>query len=400
MAVGDTRGVSIDLGLPAAPPPVLAPRRVTRQLTLRHPTHPVLVGGGAPVSVQSMTTTLTADVDSTLQQIAELTATGCEVVRVAVPSQDDADALSAIARKSGIPVVADIHFQPRYVFAAIKAGCAGVRVNPGNIKQFDDKIKEIARAAADTGTPIRIGVNAGSLDPRLLAKYGKATPEALVESALWEASLFEEHGFGDIKISVKHHDPVIMVQAYRLLAAQCDYPLHLGVTEAGPAFQGTIKSAVAFGALLSEGIGDTIRVSLSAPPVEEVKVGIGILESLNLRQRGLEIVSCPSCGRAQVDVYTLAEQVTAGLEGLDVPLRVAVMGCVVNGPGEAREADLGVASGNGKGQIFVRGEVIKTVPEHQIVETLIEEAMKLAEVMKNAEGMGNDGAGGPVVSVS
>lgn len=400
MAVGDTRGVSIDLGLPAAPPPVLAPRRVTRQLTLRHPTHPVLVGGGAPVSVQSMTTTLTADVDSTLQQIAELTAAGCEVVRVAVPSQDDADALSAIARKSGIPVVADIHFQPRYVFAAIKAGCAGVRVNPGNIKQFDDKIKEIARAAADTGTPIRIGVNAGSLDPRLLAKYGKATPEALVESALWEASLFEEHGFGDIKISVKHHDPVIMVQAYRLLAAQCDYPLHLGVTEAGPAFQGTIKSAVAFGALLSEGIGDTIRVSLSAPPVEEVKVGIGILESLNLRQRGLEIVSCPSCGRAQVDVYTLAEQVTAGLEGLDVPLRVAVMGCVVNGPGEAREADLGVASGNGKGQIFVRGEVIKTVPEHQIVETLIEEAMKLAEVMKNAEGMGNDGAGGPVVSVS
>jgi (E)-4-hydroxy-3-methylbut-2-enyl-diphosphate synthase len=227
-----------------------------------------------------------------------------------------------------------------------------------------------------------------------MEKYGKATPEALVESALWEASLFEEHGFGDIKISVKHHDPVVMVQAYRLLASQCDYPLHLGVTEAGPAFQGTIKSAVAFGALLSQGIGDTIRVSLSAPPVEEVKVGIGILESLNLRQRGLEIVSCPSCGRAQVDVYTLAEQVTAGLEGLEVPLRVAVMGCVVNGPGEAREADLGVASGNGKGQIFVRGEVIKTVPEHQIVETLIEEAMKLAEEM------GDDSAGDPVVTVS
>jgi (E)-4-hydroxy-3-methylbut-2-enyl-diphosphate synthase len=314
-------------------------------------------------------------------------------VRVAVPSQDDADALPQIARKSGIPVVADIHFQPKYVFAALEAGCAGVRVNPGNIKQFDDKVKEIARAANDTGTPIRIGVNAGSLDKRLLEKYGKATPEALVESALWEASLFEEHGFGDIKISVKHHDPVVMVQAYRLLAAQCDYPLHLGVTEAGPAFQGTIKSAVAFGALLSQGIGDTIRVSLSAPPVEEVKVGIGILESLNLRQRGLEIVSCPSCGRAQVDVYTLAEQVTAGLEGLEVPLRVAVMGCVVNGPGEAREADLGVASGNGKGQIFVRGEVIKTVPEHQIVETLIEEAMKLAEEM------GDDSSGDPVVTV-
>jgi len=336
-----------------------------------------------------MTTTLTADVNATLQQIAELTAAGCQIVRVAVPSQDDAEALPQIARKSGIPVVADIHFQPKYVFAALEAGCAGVRVNPGNIKQFDDKVKEIARAASETGTPIRIGVNAGSLDPRLLQKYGKATPEALVESALWEASLFEEHGFGDIAISVKHHDPVTMVQAYRLLSEQCDYPLHLGVTEAGPMFQGTIKSAVAFGALLSQGIGDTIRVSLSAPPVEEVKVGIAILESLNLRQRGLEIVSCPSCGRAQVDVYTLAEQVTAGLEGLEVPLRVAVMGCVVNGPGEAREADLGVASGNGKGQIFVKGEVIKTVPEREIVQTLIEEANRIADEMGPAAATGS-----------
>ena len=339
----------------------------------------VPVGGGAPVSVQSMTTTLTANVNATLQQIAELTASGCQIVRVAVPSQDDADALPAIARKSQIPVIADIHFQPKYVFAAIDAGCAAVRVNPGNIKQFDDKVAEIARAASDAGTPIRIGVNAGSLDKRLLAKYGKATPEALVESALWECSLFEEHGFRDIKISVKHHDPVVMISAYRLLARQCDYPLHLGVTEAGPAFQGTVKSAVAFGALLAEGIGDTIRVSLSAPPVEEVKVGISILESLGMRQRGLEIVSCPSCGRAQVDVYKLAEEVTAGLQGMEVPLRVAVMGCVVNGPGEAREADLGVASGNGKGQIFVRGKVIATVPESAIVETLIEEAMRLAE---------------------
>ena len=254
-----------------------------------------------------------------------------------------------------------------------------MRVNPGNIKEFDGRVKEVAHAARDAGIPIRIGVNAGSLDKRLLAKYGKATPEALVESALWEASLFEEHGFGDIKISVKHNDPVIMVSAYRQLAEQCDYPLHLGVTEAGPAFQGTIKSAVAFGALLSEGIGDTIRVSLSADPKEEVKVGDQILQSLNLRERGLEIVSCPSCGRAQVDVYTLAEEVTAALDGMDIPFRVAVMGCVVNGPGEARDADLGVASGNGKGQIFVKGEVIKTVPESQIVETLIEEAIKLAE---------------------
>jgi len=358
----------------------------------------VPVGGGAPVSVQSMCTTLTANVNATLQQIAELTASGCQIVRVAVPSQDDAEALPAIAKKSQIPVIADIHFQPKYVFAAINAGCAAVRVNPGNIKEFDDKVKEIAKAAAETGTPIRIGVNAGSLDKRLLAKYGKATPEALVESALWECSLFEEHGFRDIKISVKHHDPVVMIQAYRLLAAQCDYPLHLGVTEAGPAFQGTIKSATAFGALLSQGIGDTIRVSLSAPPVEEVKVGIGILESMGMRQRGLEIVSCPSCGRAQVDVYKLAEEVTAGLTGLEVPLRVAVMGCVVNGPGEAREADLGVASGNGKGQIFVKGKVVATVPESKIVETLIDEAMRLAEqAMENGE---QAESGEPIVTVS
>ncbi|GAA0800926.1 flavodoxin-dependent (E)-4-hydroxy-3-methylbut-2-enyl-diphosphate synthase [Spirilliplanes yamanashiensis] len=368
---------AISLGMPAVPPPALAPRRQSRQLMVGS----VPVGGGAPVSVQSMTTTLTADVNATLQQIAELTASGCQIVRVAVPSQDDVEALPAIARKSQIPVIADIHFQPKYVFAAIDAGCAAVRVNPGNIRQFDDKVKEIAKAASDAGTPIRIGVNAGSLDKRLLAKYGKPTAEALVESALWECSLFEEHGFRDIKISVKHNDPVVMIRAYRLLAAQCDYPLHLGVTEAGPAFQGTIKSSVAFGALLAEGIGDTIRVSLSAPPVEEIKVGQAILESLGLRERGLEIVSCPSCGRAQVDVYTLAEQVTAALEGMPVPLRVAVMGCVVNGPGEAREADLGVASGNGKGQIFVKGEVIKTVPESQIVETLVEEALRIADEM-------------------
>ncbi|MEU1475329.1 flavodoxin-dependent (E)-4-hydroxy-3-methylbut-2-enyl-diphosphate synthase [Streptomyces sp. NPDC001668] len=383
---------AISLGVPEVPVRPIAERRLSRQIHVG----PVAVGGGAPVSVQSMTTTRTSDIGATLQQIAELTASGCQIVRVACPTQDDADALATIARKSQIPVIADIHFQPKYVFAAIEAGCAAVRVNPGNIKQFDDKVKEIARAAKDHGTPIRIGVNAGSLDRRLLQKYGKATPEALVESALWEASLFEEHGFRDIKISVKHNDPVVMVAAYQQLAEQCDYPLHLGVTEAGPAFQGTIKSAVAFGALLSRGIGDTIRVSLSAPPAEEVKVGIQILEALNLRQRRLEIVSCPSCGRAQVDVYKLADEVTAGLEGMEVPLRVAVMGCVVNGPGEAREADLGVASGNGKGQIFVKGEVIKTVPESKIVETLIEEAMKIAEQMEQ-DGVAS---GEPAVTVS
>ncbi|CAN5273241.1 flavodoxin-dependent (E)-4-hydroxy-3-methylbut-2-enyl-diphosphate synthase [soil metagenome] len=385
---------AIDLGMPEAQPPTLAVRRASRQVRVGT----VLVGGDAPVSVQSMTTTPTTDINATLQQIAELTATGCDIVRVACPTQDDAEALPAIATKSQIPVIADIHFQPKYVYAAIDAGCAAVRVNPGNIRKFDDQVKQIAAAAKDAGTSIRIGVNAGSLDPRLMQKYGKATPEALVESAVWEASLFEEHGFHDFKISVKHNDPVIMVQAYELLAARGDWPLHLGVTEAGPAFQGTIKSSVAFGALLGRGIGDTIRVSLSAPPVEEVKVGIQILQSLNLRPRKLEIVSCPSCGRAQVDVYTLADQVTAGLEGLEVPLRVAVMGCVVNGPGEAREADLGVASGNGKGQIFVKGEVIKTVPESQIVETLIEEAMRIAEEM--GEPVDETGSGVPTVTVS
>ena len=381
--MSNTGGVtSVSLGMPPLPPVPLAPRRVSRKIRVGA----VEVGGDAPVSVQSMTTTLTANVDATLQQIAELTATGCDIVRVAVPSQDDADALKAIAKKSQLPVIADIHFQPRYVFDAIDAGCAAVRVNPGNIIKFDDKIAEIAKAAKDAGVSIRIGVNAGSLDPRLMEKYGKATPEALVESAVWEASLFEEHDFHDFKISVKHHDPVVMIQAYRLLAQRGDWPLHLGVTEAGPTFQGTIKSATAFGALLAEGIGDTIRVSLSAPPVEEVKVGIQILQSLGLKERKLEIVSCPSCGRAQVDVYELAEKVSAGLEGMEVPLRVAVMGCVVNGPGEAREADLGVASGNGKGQIFVRGEVVATVPEKDIVETLIAEAMKLAATMEPVEG--------------
>ncbi|MBS2546634.1 flavodoxin-dependent (E)-4-hydroxy-3-methylbut-2-enyl-diphosphate synthase [Catenulispora sp. NL8] len=369
------------LGLPRTRPAgseaqsVLAARRPTRRLLVGD----VPVGGGEPVSIQSMTTTATADVEATLRQIAELTAAGCDIVRVAVPTQDDADALSTIVRKSTIPVIADIHFQPRYVFAAIDAGCAAVRVNPGNVKRLDDKVGEISRAARERGTPIRIGVNAGSLDPRLLAEHGRATPEALVESALWECSLFEEHGFTDLKISVKHHDPLTTIAAYRLLSERCDYPLHLGVTEAGPALPGSIKSATAFAVLLSEGIGDTIRASLSAPPVEEVKVCTHILQSLGLRPRTLEIISCPSCGRAQVDVYTLTAKVEAAFDGFPHPLRIAVMGCVVNGPGEAREADLGVSCGNGKGQIFVGGTVIRTVPEGHIVEALVEEALRLAE---------------------
>ncbi|MBA4505480.1 flavodoxin-dependent (E)-4-hydroxy-3-methylbut-2-enyl-diphosphate synthase [Corynebacterium sanguinis] len=365
----------IGLGLPEGPPPTLAPRRKTRQLMVGK----VGVGSDHPITVQSMTTTKTHDINATLQQIAQLATSGCDIVRVACPKTVDAEALPAIAAKSPIPVIADIHFQPKYIFAAIDAGCAAVRVNPGNIKEFDGRVKEVAKAAGDAGIPIRIGVNGGSLDKRLLEKYGKATPEALVESAVYEAGLFEEYGYGDIAISVKHSDPVLMVEAYRQLAEVTDYPLHLGVTEAGPLMMGTIKSSVAFGALLSQGIGDTIRVSLSADPVEEIKVGDQILQSLNLRPRKLEIVSCPSCGRAQVDVYTLAEEVTAGLEGMEFPLRVAVMGCVVNGPGEARDADLGVASGNGKGQIFVKGEVVETVPESKIVETLIAHAMRIAE---------------------
>ncbi|GHE06554.1 flavodoxin-dependent (E)-4-hydroxy-3-methylbut-2-enyl-diphosphate synthase [Streptomyces alanosinicus] len=364
---------TIELGLPTIQAPQIpGRRRPTRQLRVGS----VPIGGGAQVSVQTMTTTNTADVDATLQEIAAVTAADCDIVRVAVPSQDDADALPAIVAKSSIPVIADIHFQPRYVFAVLDAGSAGVRVNPGNIKKFDDQVAAIGAAA---GVSIRIGVNASTLDPRLLAKHGRATPEALVESALWECSLFEEHGFTDIKIAVKYHDPRTMITANRLLASRCDYPLHLGVTEAGPAFQGAIKSAVAFGILLADGIGDTIRVSLSTDPVEQVKAGCHILSGLGLRPRKLEIVSCPGCGRLQVDIHRLASQAEAAFDGFPHPLRVAVTGCVVNGPGEAREADLGVSCGNGKGQIFRKGKVLRTVPETQIVETLLKEALALSE---------------------
>ncbi|MDD7384338.1 MAG: flavodoxin-dependent (E)-4-hydroxy-3-methylbut-2-enyl-diphosphate synthase [Actinomycetaceae bacterium] len=360
--------------------PVLAQRRLSRKVQVGS----VAVGGDAPVSVQSMTTTKTRDVNATLQQIAQLVAAGCDIVRVACPTDRDAEALPDIVAHSPIPVIADIHFQPRYVFEAIEAGCGGVRVNPGNIKRFDDKIGEICAAAKDHGTSLRIGVNAGSLDPRIQKKYGGVTPEALVESAVWEASLFEEHDFHDFAISVKHHDVVTMVQAYRLLASKGDWPLHLGVTEAGPAFQGTIKSVAAFGALLAEGIGDTIRVSLSADPVEEVKVGTKFLEFMGMRKKELEIISCPMCGRAQVDVLSLAQKVEEAMKGITAPLRVAVMGCVVNGPGEAREADLGVASGNEKGQIFVHGKVIKTVPEDEIVPTLVDLAHQMADQLEPA----------------
>ncbi|MBI4728445.1 MAG: flavodoxin-dependent (E)-4-hydroxy-3-methylbut-2-enyl-diphosphate synthase [Acidobacteria bacterium] len=349
----------------------------------------VEVGGGAPVSVQSMCTTRTAEVDATLQQIAALAASGCDIVRVAVPDADDSRALPQIARASTIPVVADIQFQWRYALTALEAGCHGIRINPGNIKKHD-KVALIGREAAARGVPIRIGVNAGSLERGILERHGGPTAGALVESALAEVRLLEDIGFRDIKISVKHSDPLTTIHAYRTLAGMCDYPLHLGVTEAGPPGRGILKSAVGIGTLLAEGIGDTIRISLTADPVEEVKAGTAILEALGLRERGFDLIACPSCGRAEVDIIALATAVEERLAGIDVPMRVAVMGCIVNGPGEAREADIGVAAGKGKGQIFVRGEVVRTVPEEAIVDEIAAEAKKLA-----AERRAGGAAGAP-----
>jgi (E)-4-hydroxy-3-methylbut-2-enyl-diphosphate synthase len=338
------------------------------------------VGGDAPIRVQSMTTTKTADVNATLQQMASLVATGCEIVRVAVPHWEDAEALKEIAEHATIPVIADIHFQWKYAMAALEGGIHGLRINPGNIK-YQDKVRLIAREAKARSVPIRIGVNGGSLEKPLLEKYGSATPEALVESAMNEVRILEDEDFTDIKISVKHSNPSVMIEAYRQLAAACDYPLHLGVTEAGPMPMGGVKSAVGIGTLLAEGIGDTIRVSLTDDPVEEVKVGMTILQSLGLKKRGLDLVACPSCGRAEVDVLGLTKQVNEALEaeGIKTPMRVAVMGCVVNGPGEAREADLGIAAGKGYGQLIVRGKVLEQrVPEEKFAEALVAEAKKLA----------------------
>jgi (E)-4-hydroxy-3-methylbut-2-enyl-diphosphate synthase len=354
---------------------MLAERRRTRQIRLGG----VTVGGDAPVRVQSMTTTRTADVNATLQQIASLVATGVDIVRVAVPHWEDAEALRTIAAHSTVPVVADIHFQWKYAMAALEAGIQGLRINPGNIR-YQDKVRLIAREARSRGVPIRIGVNAGSLEKGLLERYGAPTAEALVESALAEARILEDEDFFDIKISVKHSSPRTTIEAYRMLAGACDYPLHLGVTEAGPMPMGGVKSSVGIGTLLAEGIGDTIRVSLTDDPVEEVKVGTWILQSLGLRRRGLDLVACPSCGRAEVDVLGLTKQVNEAIEreGLKVPIRIAVMGCVVNGPGEAREADLGIAAGKGQGFLVVRGEVVDKIPEDRFVERLIEEARKIA----------------------
>jgi (E)-4-hydroxy-3-methylbut-2-enyl-diphosphate synthase len=354
---------------------MLAERRKTRQIHIGD----VPIGGDAPIAVQSMTTTRTADIDATLQQIAALVAAGVDVVRVAVPRWEDAEALPAIAAKSTVPVVADIHFQWKYAMAALEAGIQGLRINPGNIR-YQDKVRLIAREAKARGVPIRIGVNAGSLEKDLLERYGSPTAEALVESALNEARILEDEDFADIKISVKHSNPATMIQAYRMLSEASDYPLHVGVTEAGPMPTGGVKSAVGIGTLLAEGIGDTIRVSLTDDPVEEVKVGTWILQSLGLRERGLDLVACPSCGRAEVDVLELTRKVNEAIERerFAVPLRVAVMGCVVNGPGEAREADVGIAAGNGLGFIVRQGEVVAKVAEEELVDALLVEARRVA----------------------
>lgn len=349
-------------------------RRRSRQINIGS----VAIGGDAPVSIQSMTITKTEDIQATLIQVHSIATQGADLVRVAVPHEADARALPEIVKEAGVPIIADIHFSWRLAMMALEAGVQGLRLNPGNIRD-PQQIRTVTREALDRGVPIRVGVNAGSLDKRLLAKYGGPTPEALVESALAEVRILEEEGMTEIKVSVKHQNVASMIEAYRLLAKACDYPLHLGVTEAGPPPQGVIKSAVGIGTLLAEGIGDTIRVSLTADPVEEVKAAKQILQSLGLRKSTLDLVACPSCGRAELDVFELTRQVQTRLEELKLPpIQVAVMGCEVNGPGEAREADVGIAAGPGRGLLFSKGKQIGWVPADRMVDAVIEEAIKIA----------------------
>ncbi|MFM7060540.1 MAG: flavodoxin-dependent (E)-4-hydroxy-3-methylbut-2-enyl-diphosphate synthase [Actinomycetes bacterium] len=354
-------------------PTTRSPRRPTRRLMVGD----VPVGGGAPVSVQSMTTTKTADVDGTLQQIYALAAAGVDIVRCTCNDEAAAEGLARIVPRSPVPIVADIHFQYKLALAAMEAGVHALRLNPGNIRK-PEHIKLVAREAGDRGLPIRIGVNAGSLDPDIAEQFGGATPEALVASAQRELAYFGEVGFEDCKISVKSSTVPVMIDAYRLLSETVDFPLHLGVTEAGPPPAGLVKSTAGIGTLLAEGIGDTIRYSLTADPVEEARAGRTLLEALGLRERrGLDLIACPSCGRAEVDVIAVANEVMSALESRNIPLQVAVMGCVVNGPGEAREADLGIASGRGKGHLFVKGHVVRVVPEAEMVGALIETAERV-----------------------
>src|ERR1700728_362525 len=351
----------------------LTERRQTRQVKVG----PVAIGGGAPVSVQSMTTTKTADVDGTLQQIYALAAAGADIVRCTCNEREAAEGLARIVPRSPVPIIADIHFHVEMALAALEAGVQGLRLNPGNLRK-PEEIKLVASEAKDRGVPIRIGVNAGSLHPDLYKRFGGATPEALVESARMEIAYFEEVDFHDVKISVKASSVPTMIAAYRLASETFDHPLHLGVTEAGPPPGGLLKGTAGIATLLAEGIGDTIRVSLTADPVEEARAARQLLESLGLRERkGLDLIACPSCGRAQVDVIAVAKEAQEALEKLNLPIQVAVMGCVVNGPGEAREADIGIAAGKKKGHLFIRGKIIRVVPEEGMVQALVEEAERL-----------------------
>ena len=352
---------------------------MTRSKTRRLDVGPVPVGGDAPITVQSMTTTKTHDVDATLAQVYALAGAGADIVRITCNNADAAEGLAEIVPRSPVPIIADIHFQYRLALAALEAGVHGLRLNPGNIRK-PDQIRAVAREAKDRAIPIRVGVNAGSLDKDLLEKYGSPVPEALVDSALHEVGLLEDEGFDLIKISVKHSNVPSMVASYQLLSQKVDYPLHLGVTEAGPPPGGLIKSVAGIASLLLEGIGDTIRFSLTTDPVEEAKAGRKLLEYLGLRERkGLDLIACPSCGRAEVDVFKVALEAQEKLENEKLPIQVAVMGCVVNGPGEAREADIGIAAGRGRGHLFIKGQVVRVVPEAEMVSALLDEARKLVD---------------------
>ena len=336
----------------------------------------LLIGGDAPISVQSMTNTDTCDVSATISQIKRLQSAGCELVRVAVPNMKSASVIGEIKANISIPLVADIHFDYRLALRAIEQGIDKLRINPGNIGD-KEKIKMVVESAMKNGVPIRIGVNSGSLEKDLLEKYGHATSEAMVESAMRHVKILEEFGFYDIVISLKASDPLRTIETYRLISDRVDYPLHLGVTEAGTAFAGSIRSAVGIGVLLSEGIGDTIRVSLTDDPVQEVRAGYEILKSLGLREHGVTIISCPTCGRTQIDIIKIAREVEARLSDIEKPIKVAVMGCVVNGPGEAMDADIGIAGGKGLGLLFKKGKKVRTIPEEQLVNVLVDEVRKM-----------------------
>ncbi len=358
---------------------------ITRRKTRTIHVGTVAIGGDAPISVQSMTNTLTDDVTATVQQIQILERAGCELIRVAVPDSAAARAITAIREQIGIPLIADIHFDSRLAVEAMEHGAQGIRINPGNLGG-PEKLARVVTAAKRHGVPIRVGVNSGSIEKHLLKQYGYPTPErpdSLIESALDNVRLLEQQGFYDIKISIKSSDTLTTIAGYRQLAQRTDYPLHLGVTEAGGLIAGTVKSSVALGILLSEGIGDTFRISLTRDPVEEIRVGFELLRSLRIRERGPELISCPTCGRTRIDLFSLAEKVEQHLQTMQSPLKVAVMGCVVNGPGEAREADIGIAGGHGIGIIFKKGEIYKKLPEAELLPVFLEELEKLEAEYKS-----------------